>query len=1650
MRHIAGVVRSHILIGIATVVLIGLHIPSAAAQPNDRQAGVVTKLRGSATVAHAASALPVNLRFKDPVFLGDTVNVRENSVARLLLGDRALVTLRELSIFRLTEEVDRAVIDLNIGKLSLAVLRKMMGAGELIEVRTPNAIAAVRGTVLIAEFDPGADRSGDSQSGEPKTTFSLLEGTVTVSCGALSIGTMPQSGGAGGDTVVINQYEQVTVTGSNCGPVTRFHATDAAKLLAGLQAPLEADTSSTDATGRIAQVELDKALALASYLAPGPVTPRPPTGVQPPVGGPPAESGKEPSSQIGSTSGGGSPETSPPTASSSLSAPTAPPADQAGLIAAPEIGVPKPEACRKPSSRPSLDAQPSLGDRTQNADTTGCDVTDQQLVAASEPILQGEAGPSTNTSSVLLPTQGLHFPIVSTTQQTAGLLPGGSGGGTGPGSGGGSGGGNSGGTPITAVPVVINGGTTTLGPTQTIGSFPGNQTNPGSNPLVQINNGTVNQNPSGSIVQVPPGSTVTTGGPALVVTNSTINAPGSTLVDVEGTLKSTGSPLIDLQNSNTNIGTILDVGPNAQVMAPGTILNQNGGTTTINQGGILVHDNSQLMGGQLITNNNGTITVNNGPLVGANNSSSITTTSMSPAIQLNGGSLTLGPGGSGLSLTNHSTATLGGPAIGVTNGTITGPNNTLINVQQSTLTSNKGPLVDLMSTNMNIGTIFNVGPNGQVTAVGPILNQNGGTTTINQGGILVHDNSQLTGGQLVNSTNGAITVNNGPLVGVTNNSTVTTTSNAPAIQTTGGSLTLGPGSSGLSVTNHSTAMLTGPILGTNGTAITTNGGHLVNVSGNSSLTSPSMLPAIQVTGGSLTLGNGSSALSVTDHSTVTLGGPAVGVINSTITGPSNTLINVQQSMLTSNKGPLVDLMSTNMNIGTIFNVGPNGQVTAVGPILNQNGGTTTINQGGILVHDNSQLTGGQLVNTTNASLVVNGGPLAGVTNNSTITTTSTNPAIQMSGGSLTLGPGSSGLSITDHSTATLTGPIVGTNGTAVTINGGHLVNVSGNSSLTSLSTTPAIQMTGGSLTLGPGSSALSVTDHSTVNVGGPVFQALGTTLRANGSHAPLINISGGSSLTAGGRLLDIRNTSLSMPGQPVVRVADGSRLTTTAGPAFCVIDGSLTADSLLQSIGTPANPINIRGPLFHLERGSAQLGQLLDNDSQRGSTTITLGTGEPVVTMKDSTLTLTKDGAPLVALGGAIPRTQTGVSLIADNSTISTKGPVLELQNLSYTDSNPQLQLTNSKTTVTGTSSIVEVKSGTSSIAGLLLKASGGTITAMNLRSPHHDDGEDDDKDDDRDGKGHHGKPISAGGGLLEVKPGAVLEHKATTSLIMTDRTNLKLDQGLIKIDRGELATKATQSLVMINEGTHSIATASGSAMFELQGTNVDNHGLGTDQPLHGGKPGTPAALAASLLEATGATITTESAVKVDRALLSATQPLLELKSNTRVTANTSALTLTRGGQILETGDYLVGLDCSRFTVRNGSFLSLVGDNLVKVQGDLLVLRNGSIVTLEAPKNGFLISASGASVVEILGSLVRFGGTGGNVLRVANELKPTKVINGIPVRLSGGATTSQVVIEGTPIENPTLGKITNLEGGTFKGSLINVEGTQAKVIIRGR
>lgn len=140
--------------------------------------GVVTALTGQANLKRP-QAPQAPLKLRDNLFVRDIVDTEKESRARVLLLGKSSVTVLELSRLEIREETrpdgtQRAIIDLATGKIRVMVARRLMKPGDEVQIRTPNAVAAVRGSDGVIEATTLPD-------GRPETLVLVASGVFEVS-----------------------------------------------------------------------------------------------------------------------------------------------------------------------------------------------------------------------------------------------------------------------------------------------------------------------------------------------------------------------------------------------------------------------------------------------------------------------------------------------------------------------------------------------------------------------------------------------------------------------------------------------------------------------------------------------------------------------------------------------------------------------------------------------------------------------------------------------------------------------------------------------------------------------------------------------------------------------------------------------------------------------------------------------------------------------------------------------------------------------------------------------------------------------------------------------------------------------------------------------------------------------------------------------------------------------------------------------------------------------------------------------------------------------------------------------------------------------------------------------------------------------------
>jgi hypothetical protein len=234
---------------VGTLVALTISIPAVA--HSQERVGVATTVVGPVTITHVATS-PAPLKFKDDVLLNDRVTTGDNGFARMLLGGKAIVTARERSIITITETPGVSTIDLVSGRISVAVDKSRVRPGEVVEIKTPNAVSGIRGTIVVAEVSGGV------------STITVLRGLVDV------YRRDPVTGNAVGPATPVGVRESVTVkAGVLPARPQRVSADNARRLSSDFTAPVRpvspATTSTTATTSTLAPTT---ALAPTTTLTP--------------------------------------------------------------------------------------------------------------------------------------------------------------------------------------------------------------------------------------------------------------------------------------------------------------------------------------------------------------------------------------------------------------------------------------------------------------------------------------------------------------------------------------------------------------------------------------------------------------------------------------------------------------------------------------------------------------------------------------------------------------------------------------------------------------------------------------------------------------------------------------------------------------------------------------------------------------------------------------------------------------------------------------------------------------------------------------------------------------------------------------------------------------------------------------------------------------------------------------------------------------------------------------------------------------------------------------------------------------------------------------------------------------------------------------
>lgn len=144
---------------------IAIFLPVAALA----QDGVLVKVSGPVSVLAGGARRFVAAKGGEQLLYGDTIRVGKGGLAHLTLREGGAVLLREESFMTLQGSSRRTTLSFRFGEFLIG-LKKRLGPGQSFRVRTPGAVAAVRGTLFWGKSDK-ADQS---------TTYAGFGRTVAV------------------------------------------------------------------------------------------------------------------------------------------------------------------------------------------------------------------------------------------------------------------------------------------------------------------------------------------------------------------------------------------------------------------------------------------------------------------------------------------------------------------------------------------------------------------------------------------------------------------------------------------------------------------------------------------------------------------------------------------------------------------------------------------------------------------------------------------------------------------------------------------------------------------------------------------------------------------------------------------------------------------------------------------------------------------------------------------------------------------------------------------------------------------------------------------------------------------------------------------------------------------------------------------------------------------------------------------------------------------------------------------------------------------------------------------------------------------------------------------------------------------------------
>jgi hypothetical protein len=123
-----------------------------AAAPAFAADAVLVKISGPVFLRPDGAPRDIRAKGGEELLYGDAIRTGAGGAAQLTIGDRGAVLVRENSAFIIQGDPQKTTLSFKFGEFLIG-LRKNLEKGQSFRVRTPAAVAAVRGTLFWGKSD---------------------------------------------------------------------------------------------------------------------------------------------------------------------------------------------------------------------------------------------------------------------------------------------------------------------------------------------------------------------------------------------------------------------------------------------------------------------------------------------------------------------------------------------------------------------------------------------------------------------------------------------------------------------------------------------------------------------------------------------------------------------------------------------------------------------------------------------------------------------------------------------------------------------------------------------------------------------------------------------------------------------------------------------------------------------------------------------------------------------------------------------------------------------------------------------------------------------------------------------------------------------------------------------------------------------------------------------------------------------------------------------------------------------------------------------------------------------------------------------------------------------------------------------------------